>query len=1255
MRMTLWLSKPKDPNDSSLEEVDTPQMHDSEECIQDSPTFSTPGASMESTPKTPEGLDYDIVLRNARHLKKYKVSEINYDILFKDTWNNLDFADVIDKLYIVFEDVIRRVTGNLKNTDQIRVYINQYSLETPITVPLMLVGDLGPQQILDAIEKVLQSAKKIVFDQSLQVIFGTALVPVAGGELYPHKMQDPAHIKRKRSMVYITEQGHMCMARAICVGTFALKDRKKYEATRRVHSKAQTLEAPFDKNHVCKISCNVCKYMPCLKKQVITCVKCNMVCRSLACLKRHSKPRKLLPSMCDSYWRCDKCKAILVSKLVNRSQHTCGDLLCQNCKNYAPSDHICYIRYAPPKKPSLKYIFYDFESIQETGKHVPNLCIALKICHECINNVGSCANCGDSNNNNNSYHIFDKGEETVDIFCNWLFDEQNKGYVCIAHNAKGYDSHFCISYLMRNSIKPEVIFTGSKIMLLHVRRGLNIRLIDSLNFMKMGLKDLPKCFGLTGSKKGDFPHLFNRTENQNYKGKYPDLKYYNTGSMKSTEREHFLKWYEEVKDETFDFKKELVAYCLNDVEILAKSCIKFRELFMDAAGVDPLQTITVSSACIASFRSKFCQELYDIDGTSTVITGRIFPKHNTKTFIKSYFPFIKPNKDVFSAAAIKWLEWMAAKNNIFIAHACNLGEYRVPGTKYRLDGYHAESKTAYEFHSCLHHGCTICYPFREFRILHLNKKVDELYNLTMIKKKILLDRGFLYICIWHHEYLEKANTDIEFKKFIDSQDVPERLDPRDALYGGRTNAVQLYYKPEIGEKIRYVDFTSLYPYINKTREYMTCPPVIITRGFKDINSYFGFIKCVILPPRGLYHPVLPYRTGGKLLFPLCSTCADAGINRRCKCSDKDRSLKGTWTTVEIQKALSLQYKIVKIYEVWHYPETTIYSSTSKGLFSDYINTFLKFKEQSSGYPSTCVTVKDQEEYKQAYFEKEGVILGDMSPNPGLRSVAKLSLNNIWGKLAQRNNMSQVLFCDKPSDFFMALTDPTKIVTDFKIITDVMVMLVYTNSSESVSTPIFSNVAIASLTTSYARLHLYSVIEKLGDRVLYYDTDSVIYIEREGEWSPETGSYLGELKDEIPGDSIIEYVSGGPKNYAYNTLKGHSVVKVRGITLNHDNAKLVNLSTMKDLIENQQTHVEIPDTKFVRSKKDFSIRTVASSKKYILTPFSSKSFDISICKGLFTTLVVLGIHQCVETFPPPVLPPLSLSTIYCFFFSLTGTQ
>jgi hypothetical protein len=41
-----------------------------------------------------------------------------------------------------------------------------------------------------------------------------------------------------------------------------------------------------------------------------------------------------------------------------------------------------------------------------------------------------------------------------------------------------------------------------------------------------------------------------------------------------------------------------------------------------------------------------------------------------------------------------------------------------------------------------------------------------------------------------------------------------------------------------------------------------------------VNDYFGLVCCRVFPPRGLYHLVLPYKTGGKLLFPLCQTCAE---------------------------------------------------------------------------------------------------------------------------------------------------------------------------------------------------------------------------------------------------------------------------------------------------------------------------------------------------------------------------------------------
>ena len=41
-------------------------------------------------------------------------------------------------------------------------------------------------------------------------------------------------------------------------------------------------------------------------------------------------------------------------------------------------------------------------------------------------------------------------------------------------------------------------------------------------------------------------------------------------------------------------------------------------------------------------------------------------------------------------------------------------------------------------------------------------------------------------------------------------------------------------------------------------------------------------------------------------------------------------------------------------------------------------------------------------------------------------------------------------------------------------------------------------------------------------------DSVIYIERLGEWNPEMGDYLGDMTDELDGGEITEFVSGGPK-------------------------------------------------------------------------------------------------------------------------------
>jgi hypothetical protein len=89
-----------------------------------------------------------------------------------------------------------------------------------------------------------------------------------------------------------------------------------------------------------------------------------------------------------------------------------------------------------------------------------------------------------------------KGPDTATLFGRWLFSKAKKGCTAVAHNSGGYDAYFLVNYLIKNGLNYDVIYNGSKIMYIEVFSSLGIRLIDSLNFLPMALKALPKAFGL---------------------------------------------------------------------------------------------------------------------------------------------------------------------------------------------------------------------------------------------------------------------------------------------------------------------------------------------------------------------------------------------------------------------------------------------------------------------------------------------------------------------------------------------------------------------------------------------------------------------------------------------------------------------------------------------------------------------------------------------------------------------------------------
>jgi hypothetical protein len=105
----------------------------------------------------------------------------------------------------------------------------------------------------------------------------------------------------------------------------------------------------------------------------------------------------------------------------------------------------------------------------------------------------------------------------------------------------------------------------------------NIHFFDSLNFLPMSLKNMPKSFDLS-CKRGFYPHFFNTVSNLDYEGPYPEPAYYGADFMSDYERGEFLVCLEEQKGKTFNNKAELLAYCMND-NVLRQVCCAFRNVF----------------------------------------------------------------------------------------------------------------------------------------------------------------------------------------------------------------------------------------------------------------------------------------------------------------------------------------------------------------------------------------------------------------------------------------------------------------------------------------------------------------------------------------------------------------------------------------------------------------------------------------------------------------------------------------------------
>ena len=557
-------------------------------------------------------------------------------------------------------------------------------------------------------------------------------------------------------------------------------------------------------DHLCVGMCRSCRGFGCvIQDNGITCNECDRLFKNQACYDRH----KQQPingdggrTVCEAIRKCPKCHQSMDVKKIGKPHQCTDDKKCPTCKIMRhPNDHNhkCYMQQQEPKE-EISYsqlLFFDFECTQEHGIHEVNLCVVYDETGE----VG----------------VF-RGKDAVKDFCTWLFTLKHHKCIVMAHNFQGYDSYPIMKYLNKNAIPYDVIHNGAKCVTLTTKTKqkrklfqIEIKFIDSLNFIPMALARFPKTFGQDELCKGYFPHFFNKDENQDYVGPIPCQDDYGADYMKPEAREKFMTWHQEQVDNNyvFDFQHEILEYCRSDVDILAECCKLYREMFKkatdtgnDETGIDPFDTATtIASYCMQVYRTKFLQK----------DTIALFPQHQELKRKQSH-------------EALQWLSYTAEKEEIRIQHDRNGGEKRVGN--YYLDGYCEETHTAYEYQGCYWHGkdyfvmcggvtpytcyvfflgCPECYPNRDEKNPGADHKpMEQLYQDTQKKVKYLKDRGFEVVEKWGCTFKKELKQDEGMKQFVKDHGFIEPLQPRDAFFGGRTNAAKLLHECQGDEKIK---------------------------------------------------------------------------------------------------------------------------------------------------------------------------------------------------------------------------------------------------------------------------------------------------------------------------------------------------------------------------------------------------------------------------------------------------------------------
>ncbi len=404
---------------------------------------------------------------------------------------------------------------------------------------------------------------------------------------------------------------------------------------------------------------------------------------------------------------------------------------------------------------------------------------------------------------------------------------------------------------------------------------------------------------------------------------------------------------------------------------------------------------------------------------------------------------------------------------------------------------------------------------------------------------------------------------------------------RESLHGGRTDKNCNWMKTTEDAPMDYVDFTSLYPSVQKSSVHGTYYPTGIpywlrqetddtcnTEILEFMKDKCGFLRVTTKHLKYTTNPTLQY-------LGSWDEEGDESFDKKLLFTNTDM-VNQVYGWPELEEAiLSGEVEVLKIHEGLIFERGQV--------FDEYVNFFFRVKDQA---------------------ELEG--------NAGLRSLAKLLLNSLWGKLGQRSYPVKEWINDSARRQYLWEKFETKEYELLSLVcqSDNRVRVAYSILDDYTN---LANTAcqLAASVSMWGRVILHKKILRVhGARALYCDTDSGIILPKAGVAIPYMGRGLGMLVSEVPkilkkvkdfpDPKLIEAVFVVPKTYGlkFRASNGNEYTKVvcKGFEVSYGNAKTVTFEAMKSLVFSQY-----PINAFLNGKRELEedvdeIYTIPGAKR-----------------------------------------------------------